>query len=80
MYRAQRLAEYLLYDGDPHLIDTELDQYLRITAEDIKESVSRFLDIDNRVVLDIIPSAAGAESETPPEATSTELESETLRA
>ncbi len=80
MYRAQRLAEYLLYDGDPHLIDTELDQYLRITAEDIKASVSRFLDVDNRVVLDIIPSAAGAESETPPVATSPELESEALRA
>jgi zinc protease len=80
MYRSQRLAEYLLYDGDPHLIDTELDQYLRITAEDIRTSVSLFLDVNNRVVLDIIPSAAGAESETPPVATSPELESESLRA
>jgi zinc protease len=80
MYRAQRLAEYLLYDGDPHLIDTELDQYLRITAEDIKSSASSFLDVDNRVVLDIIPSAAGPESETTPVATSPNLESEALRA
>ncbi len=57
MYRAQRIAEYALYDGDPHLIDSELTQYLRITAGDIKDAVSRFLDVDNRVVLDIIPAA-----------------------
>ena len=57
MYRAQRIAEYALYDGDPHLIDSELDQYLRITADDIKGAVGRFLDVDNRVVLDIIPAA-----------------------
>ena len=30
MYRAQRIAEYALYDGDPHLIDSELDHYLRL--------------------------------------------------
>ena len=57
MYRAQRLAEYALYDGDPRLIDSELDQYLRITADHIKNAVSRFLDVENRVVLDIIPEA-----------------------
>jgi len=61
MYRAQRIAEYALYDGDPHLIDSELDQYLRITAGDIKGAVSRFLDVENRVVLDIIPAALVAE-------------------
>jgi predicted Zn-dependent peptidase len=55
MYRAQRIAEYALYDGDPHLIDSELDQYLQITADEIKGAVSRFLDVENRVVLDIIP-------------------------
>lgn len=66
MYRAQRLAEYLLYDGDPHLIDTELDQYLRITADDIKRAVSKFLDGNNRVVLDIVPTAAGEEAPADP--------------
>ena len=25
MYRAQRIAEYALYDGDPHLFDSELE-------------------------------------------------------
>lgn len=65
MYRAQRLAEYALYDGDPYLIDSELDQYLRITADDIKRAVSRFLDVENRVVLDIIPALVDEEAEMP---------------
>jgi zinc protease len=58
MYRAQRLAEFALYDSDPRLIDSELDHYLSITAADIKDAVSRYLDVENRVVLDIIPAAA----------------------
>jgi predicted Zn-dependent peptidase len=57
MYRAQRLAEYALYDGDPTLFDTELDHYLAITPEQIRSAVERFLDVDNRVVLDIVPAA-----------------------
>ncbi|MDQ3173359.1 MAG: insulinase family protein [Acidobacteriota bacterium] len=70
MYRAQRIAEYALYDGDPYLIDSELDQYLRITAEDIKGAVSRFLDVENRVVLDIIPPALVDEEAEMPAAAS----------
>jgi len=60
MYRAQRLAEYALYDGDPTLIDTELDQYLAITPDEIKNAIRDYLDIDNRVTLDIIPAAMAA--------------------
>ena len=61
MYRAQRLAEYALYDGDPTLFDTELDHYLAITAEQIRSAVERYLDVDNRVVLDIVPAAIAEE-------------------
>jgi hypothetical protein len=63
MYRAQRLAEYALYDGDPTLFDSELDHYLSITPEQIRSSVERFLDVENRVVLDIVPAAALAEED-----------------
>ena len=55
MYRAQRLAEFALYDSDPHLIDSELDHYLAVSADDIKNAVARYIDVDNRVVLDIVP-------------------------
>src|SRR4029078_9347797 len=58
MYRAQRLAEFALYDSDPKLVDSELDHYLGVTAADIKNSVRRYLDVDNRVVLDIVPVTA----------------------
>ena len=58
MYRAQRLAEFALYDSDPRLIDGELDHYLSITAADIKNAVARHVDVENRVVLDIVPAAA----------------------
>jgi hypothetical protein len=31
-----------------------------VTAEEIKEALARFLDVDNRVVLDIVPAQAKA--------------------
>ena len=58
MYRAQRLAEFALYDSNPHLIDSELDQYLSISAEDIRKATATYLDVENRVVLEIVPGAA----------------------
>jgi predicted Zn-dependent peptidase len=63
MYRAQRLAEFALYDSDPRLIDVELDHYLSVTADDIKRNVARYLDVSNRVVLDIVPAASAEEAE-----------------
>ncbi len=57
MYRAQRIAEYALYDNDPRLFDIELDRYLSVTGDQIKTVASRFLDVENRVVLDILPAA-----------------------
>jgi zinc protease len=62
MYRAQRLAEYALYDNDPTLFDSELDHYLAITPEQIRSAVERFLDVDNRVVLDIVPTAVAEDA------------------
>ena len=63
MYRAQRLAEFALYDSDPKLVDSELDQYLHITADDIKRAVSRYMDVENHVVLDIVPTPAADQVE-----------------
>lgn len=64
MYRAQRLAEFALYDSDPRLIDSELDHYLSVNADDIRKTVARHLNVDNRVVLDIVPAPAGEQAET----------------
>jgi predicted Zn-dependent peptidase len=69
MYRAQRLAEFALYDSDPRLFDSELDHYLAVTGENIKSAAKQFLDVDNRVVLDIVP-AVVEETELPAAASS----------
>ncbi|MFN2406907.1 MAG: insulinase family protein [Pyrinomonadaceae bacterium] len=63
MYRAQRIAEFALYDSDPRLVDSELDQFLAVTAGDIQQATARYLNVNNHVVLDIIPAPAAAEAE-----------------
>jgi zinc protease len=59
MSRAMALCEYALYDGDPHLINSEVKKLLGITAEDIKNAVAKYLDTENRAQLDILPANAG---------------------
>ncbi|HKG47814.1 MAG TPA: pitrilysin family protein [Pyrinomonadaceae bacterium] len=66
MYRAQRLAEFALYDSNPHLVDSELDQYLAVTADDIKNAVARYMDVDNHIILDIVPAPAADAAEEAP--------------
>ncbi|HSD45326.1 MAG TPA: insulinase family protein [Pyrinomonadaceae bacterium] len=61
MYRAQRIAEFALYDSDPHLVDSELDHYLAVTAADIQHAAATYLDGPDHVVLDIVPAAAEAD-------------------
>jgi zinc protease len=63
MYRAQRLAEFALYDSNPRLVDSELDHYLNVSAADIKNAVARYLNLENRVVLDIVPAASAEEAQ-----------------
>jgi predicted Zn-dependent peptidase len=59
MTRAQQIAEFALYDGDPTLINTELDELLRITPDNIRTTVNEFLNNDNRALLDVIPAGKG---------------------
>jgi len=60
LYRAQQLAEFTLYDGDPELFNTDLQNYLDITAAQIRDAVSQYIDNDNRVLLDIVPGSQDA--------------------
>jgi len=64
LYRAQRIAEFTLYDGDPTLFDHELNYYLKVTADQIREATAKFLDVDNRVVLDVIPATMAEAAES----------------
>ncbi|HZG52048.1 MAG TPA: pitrilysin family protein [Pyrinomonadaceae bacterium] len=65
MYRAQRLAEYTLYDGDPCLVNTEIERYLAVTPAQIKEVVARYLHTDNHAFIEIIPAPEGTEQAEP---------------
>lgn len=53
--RAQNIAEYTLYDGNPNLINSEIRELLDITSEQIKSAANRYLNTDNRSLLDIVP-------------------------
>lgn len=59
MNRAQQIAEFALYDGDPRLINSELEELLAISGEDIRTSVGKFLNTENRSLLDIVPAGKG---------------------
>ncbi|MFL6337012.1 MAG: M16 family metallopeptidase [Pyrinomonadaceae bacterium] len=66
LFRAQRLAEYTLYDGDPLLFNTELERYLAVTPEQIREAVKRYLLTDNHSIMEVVPAhAADAAAEAP---------------
>ncbi len=54
MARAQRIAEFALYDGNPEFINTELDELLAITGDQIKDAVAKYLNTENRTLLDVV--------------------------
>ena len=59
MSRAQQIAEFALYDGDPTLINTELDELLSVTAEQIRMAAAHYLNTENRALLDVVPAGKG---------------------
>ena len=61
--RAQSLAEFALYDGDPTLINSELDELLKITPAQIKDAVNKYLNTENRALLDVVPAGQGSGAE-----------------
>jgi len=55
MSRAQQIAEFALYDGNPNLINTQLDELLKVTSAEIQSAVENFLNTDNHALLDVVP-------------------------
>lgn len=56
--RATMLAEYALFDGDPTLINTELERYLAVTSDEVKKAARKYFGTTNRTILYIKPTAA----------------------
>jgi len=48
---AESLANYHMYLGEANLINTEIERYLSVTAEDIREAARKYYTPENRVVL-----------------------------
>ena len=59
MSRAQQIAEFALYDGDPKIVNSELEELLAVTPEQIRHAVGTYLNTDNRALLDVVPAAKG---------------------
>ena len=67
LYRAQQLAEFTLYDNDPELFNTDLQTYLDVTADQIRDSVAEYLETEDRVLLDIVPAPQEVPQASPQE-------------
>ena len=53
--RALELAEFTMFDGDPSLINTELDRYLAVTPEQVRDVARKYFIAANTAVLYIRP-------------------------
>ncbi len=53
--RGQLLAKHALYDGNPALVNSEVENYINVTAEEIRNAIDKFLNTDNRALLEIVP-------------------------
>ncbi len=52
---AENLATYSLFYGDTNLINTNIDIYKSITREEIREVAKKYLNKNQRLILDYIP-------------------------
>ena len=52
---ADNLATYYMLYGDVHLINTEIDIYRSITAQEIKDVAKKYLNPNQRLILDYVP-------------------------
>ncbi len=52
---AESLANYKMYYGDANLINEEINRYMSVSREDIREAARKYFDSNNRVVLYYLP-------------------------
>jgi zinc protease len=56
------LASYHLLYGDVNLINTEIEIYHSITREEIRDIAKKYLNPNQRLVLDYVPSKDKAQN------------------
>ncbi|QQR90321.1 MAG: insulinase family protein [Myxococcales bacterium] len=58
--RAMRFGRYEMYYGDANGLKKELDRYLEVSLDDIKQVAGKYFSENNRTVLDVLPKGKGA--------------------
>lgn len=58
---ADNLATYYMLYGDVNLINTEIDIYRSITAEEIRDVAKKYLNPNQRLILDYVPASDKAD-------------------
>lgn len=53
--RAEILAEYTLFFGDPKLVDADLEKYMSVTAADVQRVAQKYLNQEVATVVDVEP-------------------------
>jgi len=59
---AENLASYYLLYGDVNLVNTEIEMYRSITREEIRDVAKKYLNPNQRLILDYIPAKDKAEA------------------
>jgi predicted Zn-dependent peptidase len=59
---AENLATYYLLYGDVNLINTEIEMYRSITREEIRVVANKYLNPNQRLLLDYVPAKDKAQN------------------
>lgn len=59
---AENLASYYMLYGDINLINTEIEIYRSITKEEIRDIAKKYLNANQRLILDYIPAKDKAQN------------------
>lgn len=57
--RANSIGQYVVYYGDPNLINTRLDKVAAVTKDDVQRVANKYLVQTNRTVVITVPKAGG---------------------
>jgi zinc protease len=61
--RADQISMFTTFFDQPELVNTELDRYRAVTADEVRRFIGEHLTADNRVVLTYVPQAAAPAAE-----------------
>ena len=60
--RAIVIADYAVFQGDPNLVNTEMERYMAVTPEQVQAAAKKYFTPQNRSVLEVKPGAGAPTS------------------